>query len=89
MPRKLLVLAASIAIVLCSAVPLTLGQSQQIKHFHRFQLKKRRVSLTAQCQRKTGRTSLPTQLETAIVSRRSGITKSSRSSGLRPTVTPS
>ena len=40
MPRKLVVLAASTAIALCSSVPLMLGQSQQIKHFHRFQLKK-------------------------------------------------
>jgi hypothetical protein len=40
MLRKPLVLAASIAIALCSSVTLVLGQSANVKHFHRFQLKK-------------------------------------------------
>jgi hypothetical protein len=40
MPRKPLVLAASIAIALCSSATLMLGQSAKVKHFHRFQLKK-------------------------------------------------
>src|SRR6202521_6078925 len=40
MLRKPLVLAASIAIALCSSATLTLGQSAKVKHFHRFQLKK-------------------------------------------------
>jgi hypothetical protein len=40
MLRKPLVLAASITIALCSSVTLVLGQSANVKHFHRFQLKK-------------------------------------------------
>jgi hypothetical protein len=40
MLRKPLVLAASIAIALCSSTTLVLGQSAKVKPFHRFQLKK-------------------------------------------------
>ena len=40
MPRKTVVLAATIAIALCSSVTLVLGQSAKVKHFHQFHLKK-------------------------------------------------